>query len=88
MVKMAWKFFVAMVRHQFAKWRGYEIFTPPAMLAYRDHSCLACEFNEEGQCRVCRCLTFSKTLLALEECPKGRWHRVWIRTSGRKRRAG
>jgi len=79
MIKMAWKFFVSMVRHQFAKWRGYEIFTPAAPLAYRDAQCAACPDNDDGQCRICRCLTISKTLMALEECPKGLWHRVWIK---------
>jgi len=82
MIKMAWKFLVAMIIHQWAKWRGYEIFTPPGPLQYRDQQCHLCEENEEGQCRICKCLTLSKTLMALEDCPQGFWHRVWLK-SGR-----
>lgn len=79
MIKMAWKFFVAMVRHQFARWRGYDIFAPQAALAYRNSRCETCRDNEEGQCRLCKCLIISKTMLALEECPRHKWHRVWIK---------
>jgi hypothetical protein len=78
-IKMAWKFLLAMGRHWWAKRRGYEIFTPKSALAFRDHECAICDFNEDGQCGVCKCLTISKTLLALEECPMGKWHRVWVK---------
>jgi hypothetical protein len=79
MMNMAWKFFVAMIRHKLAQWRGYEVLTPKAQLAYRDSRCAGCCFNEEGQCSMCKCLTLSKTVMALEECPIGLWHRVWIK---------
>lgn len=79
MIKMAWKFFMAMARHKFAHWRGYDIFTPRAALEYRDAQCAPCKYNAEGQCELCKCLTISKTILALEECPDHRWHRVWVK---------
>lgn len=82
MIKMAWKFFMSMMRHQFAQWRGYDVFTPPAALSYRTSKCSTCKFNDEEQCSLCKCLVLSKTLLALEECPDGRWHRVWTRRAG------
>lgn len=79
MIKMVWKFVLAMLRHQTAKWRGYEVFTPRSMLEYRDRVCAVCEENEEGQCRVCKCLVISKTILAQEECPRHKWSRVWVK---------
>jgi hypothetical protein len=79
MIKMAWHFLVSMVRHWWAKKRGYAIFTPAAAQAYRDQQCAGCSRNEEGQCLECKCLVLSKTMMALEECPIGKWHRVWIR---------
>lgn len=79
MITMAWKFFTSMCRHWWAKRNGYEILTPKAAQAYRNQRCASCPANEEGQCSKCHCLILSKTLMALEECPIGLWHRVWIK---------
>lgn len=79
MIGMAWKFIRSMLRHKWAIWRGYEIFAPPAAQAFRNHKCDLCPYNVEAQCQRCKCLIISKTMLALEECPIGLWHRVWIR---------
>jgi len=79
MIKMIWHFTTSMARHWLAKRLGFQIFTPAAMQAYRDYQCGACEWNDEGQCGKCKCLTLSKTMMALEECPVGKWHRVWVR---------
>jgi hypothetical protein len=80
MIKMAWHFMMAMLRHQWAKNCGYEIFAPPAAQEYRGHQCGICPANEAGQCKKCTCLILAKTMMALEECPIGMWHRVWIKT--------
>jgi hypothetical protein len=78
-IKMTWKFICAMARHQWAKWRGWEVITPRAPLAFRERQCAQCSANEEGQCLVCKCLVLSKTLMALEKCPRGKWNRVWVK---------
>lgn len=79
MIKMVCHFVVSMARHWVAKRLGYQIFTPAAMQAYRDHQCGLCVWNDDGQCEKCNCLILSKTMMALEECPAGKWHRVWVR---------
>ena len=79
MIKMAWHFLVSMIRHWWAKNLGYEIFAPPAAQAFRNNKCGLCPYNEAGQCHRCHCLILSKTMMALEECPIGLWHRVWIK---------
>jgi hypothetical protein len=79
MIKMAWHFGVSMIRHWWAKRWGYEIFTPKAALAFRDCHCRVCPNNEDGQCKKCNRLILSKTMMALEECPIGLWHRVWVK---------
>jgi hypothetical protein len=79
MIRMAWKFIRSMLRHQWAKWVGYEIIAPAASQASRNRKCEICPYNEEGQCHRCQCLIVAKTMMALEECPIGLWHRVWIR---------
>lgn len=84
MIKTAWKFFFSMVRHQFAKWQGYEVFTPKAALGYRTRRCNKCGSNEDGQCMECKCLVISKTVMALEACPLGRWSRVWVKRGDRR----
>ncbi len=82
MIKMAWKFFVAMARHQWAKWQGYEVLAPVGIHAWRDRQCQSCEFNNEGQCMKCKCLVLSKTVMALEKCPVRKWNPVWIKRKG------
>jgi hypothetical protein len=79
MIKMAWHFGVSMARHWWAKRRGYQIFTPAGPQAYRDSQCGVCAWNNDGQCEKCKCLILSKTMMALEECPEGKWHRVWAK---------
>lgn len=37
--------------------------------------CQFCPANVEGQCVDCTCLIDLKTLVASEECPRGRWRR-------------
>jgi hypothetical protein len=70
-----------MLRHKWARVRGYEVFAPTAAQAFRNSKCGVCPDNEDGQCRRCKCLILAKTMMALEECPVGLWHRVWIKVA-------
>jgi hypothetical protein len=79
MIGMAWRFIKAMARFQWAKHRGYETLAPAASQAFRNHECDHCVYNSEGQCELCDCLILAKTMLAQEECPAGKWSRVWIK---------
>ena len=79
MIKMAGRFVVAMARHQWAKWNGYEVITPAAMQGWRYAKCQACPYRDEDQCTRCGCLIFAKTALALEACPDNRWQRIWLK---------
>jgi len=78
MIRMAVHFVWSMLRHQWARLMGYSVFAPVASQAYRNRQCGRCAFNEDGQCTQCKCLILAKTMMALEECPIGLWHRVWI----------
>lgn len=79
MIGMAWKFLRSMIRHQWAKWRGYEVIAPFGIQKWRNRKCEVCPFNEEGQCAKCKCLVISKTMMSLERCPIRIWSPVWIR---------
>jgi hypothetical protein len=68
-----------MVRHQWAKWRGFSVLAPPGVQAWRNLKCGKCPFNEEGQCVKCDCLVLAKTMMALERCPVRLWSPVWFR---------
>lgn len=81
MITMAIHFVWSMLRHQWARLMGYSVFAPPASQAFRNRKCELCPFNQEGQCERCRCLILAKTMMALEECPIGLWHRVWLRAA-------
>lgn len=86
MIRMVWKFVRAMVRHQWAKWRGYMVLAPGGIEAFRATQCSRCEHNDEGQCKLCKCLVISKTVMALERCPVGKWSPVWIKRKTTRRR--
>lgn len=79
MIAMTLKFVRSMVRHQLAKWCGYEVIAPLGVLTWRNRKCEKCRFNEEGQCVKCKCLVLSKTMMALERCPIRLWNPVWIK---------
>lgn len=85
MIRLAWRFICAMARHQWAHWKGWEVFASDSVQDARSVVCGHCRFNEDGQCSVCKCLILSKTIMALEKCPRGYWPRVWVRKKiGRK----
>ena len=79
MIQMVWRFVRSMLRHQWAKQRGYLVLAPNGVMAYRHSHCATCKFNDEGQCSRCDCLILAKTMMALEKCPDGRWSAVWIK---------
>lgn len=79
MIGMVWKFARSMARHQWAKWRGYEVIAPVGIQAWRTRKCDVCPHNLEGQCLKCKCLILSKVMMALERCPIRQWNPVWVR---------
>lgn len=79
MIVTFWHFFTAWVRVQWAQSRGYRTIAPGPVQDRREALCATCDFFNEGVCSACGCLVLSKTMLATEKCPKGRWNRVWIK---------
>lgn len=79
MIMMAFRFIKSMARHQWAKWLGYKTVAPYGIQAWRMRKCDRCEFNDEGQCSKCKCLTIAKCMMALERCPVRKWNPVWVR---------
>jgi hypothetical protein len=77
MIRLAFHFVWSMARHQWAKWRGYQILASSARQAQRAAICDPCADNEDGQCTRCHCLIMSKTMLNLEGCPRKLWRPVW-----------
>lgn len=77
MIKMAFHFVASMARHQWAKWRGYEILAPVPIMVVRARKCGGCIFNEDEQCSRCKCLIASKVMMSLESCPEGFWGPSW-----------
>lgn len=84
MIWMALKFVRSMLRHQWARWRGYEVIAPYGIQVWRNRKCDKCKFNFEGQCLKCKCLVLSKTMMALERCPIRLWNPVWVRRKSRQ----
>jgi hypothetical protein len=75
---MPFSFLAAMARSAWARVRGYEIFADGETVMDRQDQCVKCEFFDGEQCSVCGCLIAAKTVLALEQCPKKKWPRIWI----------
>ena len=60
--------------------RGYEILATTAETKERLGKCYECEYIEGGwepQCKICTCFIDAKAMLALEQCPKKKWLRIW-----------
>lgn len=60
--------------------RGFEFLATTAETQARLKECHKCEFLVPGwepQCRICTCFIDAKTMLALEQCPKKKWLRIW-----------
>lgn len=77
-------FVAAMCRTGYARLRGYQILVTPLEAEERYLTCCGCPFLKrndwvEDQCSICSCFVDSKVLLAMEECPKKKWLRVWKR---------
>lgn len=53
--------------------KGDEVLVTPDVKRYRLDICKPCEHNKNNQCQICECLVIAKTILATENCPKGKW---------------
>lgn len=73
------RFVAATARAAFAKIFRYQVLAPVEVWDKRLDQCMNCEELVEDQCAICTCLVDAKTSLALEQCPKKKWQRVWIR---------
>lgn len=77
------RFAVAMLRSGYARLRGYRVLTNQAEESERWGKCLRCPHRLPGpellgdQCALCTCLLDAKVLLTMEQCPDGRWKRIW-----------
>lgn len=79
MITMALRFVASMARHQWARWRGYEIMAEHDEIFTRLGKCEGCPFNDDELCSKCGCLIIAKTSLALESCPVGNWGPRWVK---------
>lgn len=73
------QFIAALARTFFANALGYQALAPVEVWEKRLEQCMNCEelIEETQQCAVCTCFIDAKTSLALEQCPKKKWLRVW-----------
>lgn len=73
------RFVVACARVAYAKLFGYQVVTPIEQWDARLDECMNCEelVEETNQCAICTCDIDAKASLALEQCPKKKWLRVW-----------
>lgn len=73
------RFVAACARAGYAKLFGYVVIAPIEQWDARLEECMNCEelIEETNQCAICTCNVDSKVLLALEQCPKKKWLRVW-----------
>lgn len=63
--------------------RGYDLLATRQEREDRLGECHECPFLAPGwepQCRVCTCFVDAKAMLALEQCPKKKWLRIWRKT--------
>lgn len=74
------RWLAAQARRFFAWMLDYETMVSDAQWGERRAQCSACEelVNDE-QCRICTCFVDAKAMLALEQCPKKKWRRVWTK---------
>lgn len=74
-------FLAALARTGFAKLFGYQVLAPWDVRLVRLDECMECEelVEETQQCAVCTCFVDAKVSLALEQCPKKKWKRIWIK---------
>lgn len=75
------RFLAAIARTGFAKLFGYQVMAPIDIWDARLDQCMDCEelVEETQQCAICTCFVDAKVSLALEQCPKKKWKRVWIK---------
>lgn len=77
-ISTPFRFAAAVARTVFAKLFGYQVVTPSEEWDNRLAICSECDYrDEDDQCMICTCFVPAKTALALEQCPKKKWLRVW-----------
>lgn len=69
----------ALSRSVWARLAGYEVLAASETQESRQEICSTCENLDEeaGQCKICGCMTFTKTALSVERCPVGKWDAIW-----------
>jgi len=80
-IKLTCKFVWSMIRHWWAKARGYRVIAPLGVRSYREGVCHRCALRDDDICSRCGCLVLSKTMMALERCPENYWGPAWVRSS-------
>lgn len=74
------RFLAAQARRVFAWMMDYETLVTDAQWGERRGICSQCpELVNDEQCRICTCYVDAKAMLALEQCPKKKWRRVWTK---------
>jgi hypothetical protein len=74
------RFLAAQVRRGWAWALDYNTLVTDEEWGFRRGKCANCEELVNGeQCRICTCFVDAKAYLAMEQCPKGKWKRIWRR---------
>jgi len=71
--------FVSWIVHNWAAFRGFETLARPEAQIIRQKECDVCVYVSEGGwlCNLCGCMLIAKRSLAMEQCPIGKWKRIW-----------
>lgn len=71
----------ALARATYARLFGYRVLAPVEIWDKRLDECMNCDELDVSsqQCLICTCLVDVKASLALEQCPKKKWKRVWVK---------
>jgi hypothetical protein len=76
------RFISSMFFSLWGKLRGFDVMVPGDIYVERLETCRNCEYlirGWEDQCSECTCFVDAKALLALEECPRRKWLRIWVK---------
>lgn len=70
------RFALAILRTAYARARGYRVLAEDVEQDARLYVCSSCSENNDGDCRICGCNLFAKTILTAEQCPLKKWRRI------------
>lgn len=73
--RFAW----AMIVSAYGRLWGYQILADEDVAEDRLDICEECPFRRGEQCGICSCWLEAKVRLNLEQCPKKKWTRLWIK---------